>query len=220
MSDRTLQLVIVSSPLQWSIVTKNGWFITKKLWYFPTVVFLDFWQKLRGRKSKTPSRAGFPRKNPDHSIIIKKCHFRHIIEFWRKMTHESDIERLFFGKLGPFLNSLRKPHVRQNCGSGNNEPGATQIDAIFAFFGHIEWSISGKVHLWPEWYFIFRKTYMRTTYPVKVSQSASAVHEICPPRFFWILNDPKKKFRTKFFFDSESLNPCLKHVFMIFDFFS
>ena len=47
-------------------------------------------------------------------------------------------------KLGPFLNSLRKPHVRVTFTSFKNEPGATLIEAIFAFFGHIEWTIAQK----------------------------------------------------------------------------
>ena len=155
----------------------------KKLWYFHSNDFLDFWQDDRGQWVGRNYRAGFPRKIPDHSIITKTCQFRHIFEFWRKSRSETPIFYCRNGKNHPSSESLRKPHVRENSGSGNNEPRVTPIDAIFAFFGHIEWSISGKVHNWPEWYFRFRKTYTRTTYPEKISHRALVVHDIWPPRF-------------------------------------
>ena len=67
----------------------------------------------------------------------------------------------------------------------------TQIDAFFAFFGHIEWTIAEKLPVWWKWCFGYRKRYLRTIYPENLSHRASVVHEICLPRFLYLLNDPK-----------------------------
>ena len=118
-----------------------------------------------------------------------------------------------FWKLDPFLISLQQPHVWQNFGSWNDEPGVTPIDAIFAFFDHIEWTIAEKLPVWWKWCFGYRKRYLRTTYPEKMSHRALAVHEICPPRFFENFEWSKKFFLKKFFFVSESFNSQKKTCF-------
>ena len=130
----------------------------------------------------------------------RNVHFLEVFIFLQKNYKFSGKSDSIFWKLGPFLNSLRKPHVRQESGSGNNEPGATPIDAIFAFFGHIEWTIAEKLPVWWKWCFGYRKRYLRTTYPEKMSHRALAVHEICPPRFSENFEWSKKKFSKKNFF--------------------
>ena len=96
-----------------------------------------------------------------------------------------------FWKLGLFLSSLRKPHVQNKFGSWNNQPRVTPIDAIFVIFYYIEWTITQKVHVWPKWFFGYWKRYLRTIYPWKISHRALVDHEIWPPQFLQLLNDPK-----------------------------
>ena len=47
----------------------------KKLWYFPTHKFSKVGQDDRGQRVGGSDRAGFPRKNLDHSIMTKTCIF-------------------------------------------------------------------------------------------------------------------------------------------------
>ena len=50
----------------------------RKLSYFPTLDFANFWSEVRYRYSKKTDEAGLSKKNPDHPIITKTCIFRYL----------------------------------------------------------------------------------------------------------------------------------------------
>ena len=57
------------SPLQWSIQRICWSVYHKKLWYFHSNDFWDFWQEVRNWWNQERDTAGFSGKTPVHSII-------------------------------------------------------------------------------------------------------------------------------------------------------
>ena len=58
----------------------------QKLSYFPRSDLHNFRSEVRYQNSKNSHTAGLSKKNLDHSIIQKTCHFWGFFDFWRKSS--------------------------------------------------------------------------------------------------------------------------------------